>query len=191
VAALVQQAKPTLPEQQVRDALTGSAVPVGAFGPNAAGAGLVDAFGAIGGLPGPIEGGDGASEIVSPLEKVATGAPTQTETPGGGAVVPSPTPIPTPTPQPAPKAPETTILRHPPKLVRTRLARAQVVFRFGSDQRGVTFLCKVDRAAFRACRPRFVRRLAVGAHVLKVRARSVSGLTDPTPAAFRFRIAPS
>jgi len=188
VAALVRQAKPTLPEQQVRDALTGSAAPVGVYGPNAAGAGLVDAFGAIGGLPGPIEGGDGPSEVVSPLEKVATGAPTQTETPAGGAVVPSPAPVPTPAPQPAAKAPETGILRHPPKLVRTRSVRARVVFRFGSDQRGATFLCKVDRAAFRACQARFVRRLAAGAHVLKVKARSVSGLTDPTPAAFRFRI---
>ncbi|HSC21165.1 MAG TPA: S8 family serine peptidase, partial [Solirubrobacterales bacterium] len=173
VAALVRQAKPTLPGQQVRDALTGSATPVGAYGPNAAGAGLVDAFAAIGGLPGPVEGGDGPSEVVSPLEKVATGGPAQTETPSGGAVVPSPTPTPVPTPQPAAKAPETTILRHPPKLVRTSLARARVVFRFGSDQRGSTFLCKVDRAAFRTCRARYIGRLAVGAHVLKVKARSV------------------
>jgi hypothetical protein len=189
VAALVRQAKPTLPEQQVRDALTGSATPVGAYGPTAAGAGLVDAFAAIGGLPGPIEGGDGPSEVVAPLEKVATANPTQPGPPSGESAGPSPTPV--PTPQPAAKAPETTILRHPPKLVRTRLARAQVVFRFGSDQRGATFLCKVDRSAFRSCPARFVRRLAAGRHVLKVKARSVSGLTDPTPAAFRFRITQS
>jgi subtilisin family serine protease len=193
VAALVRQAKPTLPKQQVRDALTGSASPVGTYGPTAAGAGLVNAFAAIGGLPGPIEGGDGPSEVVSPLEKVATGNPTQGDMPSGGSPVPSPTPVPVPipTPQPAAKAPETRILRHPSKLVRTRLARAQVVFRLGADQPGVTFLCKVDRSVFRSCPPRFVRRLAAGGHVLKVKARSVSGLTDPTPAVFRFRIAPS
>ncbi|HET7455190.1 MAG TPA: S8 family serine peptidase [Solirubrobacterales bacterium] len=190
VAALVRQAKPTLPEQQVRDALTGSADPVGVFGPNAVGAGLVDAFEAIGGLPGPIEGGDGPSEIVPPLEKVATGNPTQPDAPSGEQPAPSPAPAPAPapTPQPAAKAPGTTILRHPPKLVRTLLDRARVVLRFGSDQRGSTFLCKVDRSAFRACPARFVLRLAAGAHVLKVKARSVAGLTDPTPAAFRFRI---
>lgn len=181
VAALVRQAKPTLPEQQVRDALTGSATPIGSFGPNAVGAGLVNAFAAIDGLPGPIEGGDGPSETVPPLEEIHTGGSTQPPAGGGSAV-------PTPTPQPTPVAPETTILRHPPKVVRTPRARARVVFRFGSDQRGATFLCKVDRASFAPCRARTVRRLAAGRHVLKVKARSVGGLTDPTPAAFRFRI---
>jgi hypothetical protein len=193
VAALVRQAKPTLPEQQVRGALTGSATPVGPYGPNAAGAGLVDAFGAVGGLPGPIEGGDGPSEVVSPLEKVATGNPTQPDTQSGESPAPSPTPVPvpTPTPQPTAKAPDTTILKHPSKLVRTPLAWVRIVFRFGSDQRGATFLCRVDRSAFRSCPARFVRQLAAGGHVLKVKARSVSGLTDPTPVVFRFRIARS
>jgi subtilisin family serine protease len=181
VAALVRQAKPTLPGQQVRDDLTESATPVGSFGPDAAGAGLVNAFAAIDGLPGPIEGGDGPSEAVAPLEEVHTGGNTQTST-GGGST------IPTPTPQPPPAAPETTILRHPPKLVRTLRARARVVFRFASDQRGSTFLCKVDRLAFAPCGARFVGRLAAGTHVLKVKARSVGGLTDPTPAVFHFRV---
>ncbi|MGN6201603.1 MAG: S8 family serine peptidase [Solirubrobacterales bacterium] len=191
VAALVRQAKPTLPQQQARDALTGSATPVGAYGPTAAGAGLVNGFAAINGLPGPIEGGDGPSDVVTPIEKAATVNPNQPGTPSGEATAPSPAPAPAPTPQPAAKAPETTILRHPRKLVRTSLASARLVFRFGSDQRGATFLCKVDRSAFRACPARLVRRLAAGAHVLKVKARGVDGLTDPTPAAFRFRIVPS
>jgi subtilisin family serine protease len=182
VAALVRQAKPTLPEQQVRDALTESATPVGSFGPDAAGAGLVNAFAAIAGLPGPIEGGDGPSGPVAPLEEVPTGGSTPPPA-SSGSTVPTPTPQPPPSP-----APETTILRHPPKLVRTLRAKARVVFRFGSDQRGSTFLCKVDRAPFAPCRARIVRRLALGPHVLKVKARNVSGLTDPTPAVFRFRI---
>src|SRR5215203_1286705 len=42
VAALVRQAKPTLPAQQVRSALTDTAVPVGTFTAEAAGAGMVD-----------------------------------------------------------------------------------------------------------------------------------------------------
>ena len=194
VAALLRQAKPTLPEQQVRNALTGTASPVGSFGPNAAGAGLVNAFAAIGSLPGPIEGGDGPSEILAPLEKTEFGNQTQPGTPGSEPAVPIPTPTPapeptpTPAPQPTPAAPETTILRHPPKLVGTHRRRMRVVFRFGSDERGATFLCKLDRSAFAPCRARFVRRLAPGAHVLKVKARSVGGLTDPTPAVFRFRI---
>jgi len=188
VAALVRQAKPTLPEQQVRDALTGSASPVGVYGPTAAGAGLINAFAAINGLPGPIEGGDGPSEVVAPLEKVTTVNPSQPGAASGETTAPGTTPAPTPSPQPAARAPETKILKHPPKLVRTNLARVRVVFRFGSDQRGATFLCRIDRSAFRACSARFVRRLAAGAHVLKVKARSVDGVIDPTPAAFRFRI---
>ncbi len=181
VAALVRQAKPSLTEPQVRDALTETAAPVGIFGPRAAGAGLVNAFAAIDGLPGPIEGGDGPSETVAPLEKIPLGESTEPPASGGSAV-------PTPTPSPPATAPETTILRHPPKVVHTLRAGALVVFRFGSDQRGSTFLCRVDRSAFAPCRARIVRRLAPGAHVLKVEARSVGGLTDPTPAVFRFRV---
>lgn len=182
VAALVRQAKPTLPEQQVRNDLADSASPVGSFGPEAAGAGLVNAFAAIAGLPGPIEGGDGPSEPIAPLEEVHTRSSPQ---PSPASSEPT---VPTPTPQPTQAAPETTILKHPPKLVHTRRARTRVVFRFGSDQRGATFLCRLDRSTFAPCRARFARRLAPGSHVLKVKARSVSGLIDPTSAVFRFRI---
>jgi hypothetical protein len=181
IAALVRQAKPTLSTQQVRDALTETASPVGIFGPRAAGAGLVNAFAAIGSLPDPTEGGDGPSETVAPLEVVQP----PTETP---SVPSSGSPVPTPTPQPTPAAPQTKILKHPPKLIHVRGASVRVVFRFGSDQRGVSFLCKLDRSAFAPCRARYVRRLGPGPHVLKVKARGVGGVTDPTPAAFRFRI---
>lgn len=181
MAALLRQAKPSLTNSQVRKAMTGTASPVGTFGPRAAGAGLVNALAAIGGLPAPIEGGDGPSETVPPLEEVHKGT------------VPPPAPssgtaVPIPTPQPTPVAPGTTIVKHPPKLVRTRGERARVVFSFQSDQRGSTFLCKVDRAKFAPCSARFVRRLALGRHVLKVKALGADGLTDPTPAVFRFRI---
>jgi hypothetical protein len=47
VAALLRQANPGASAAQVRAALTGTARPVGAFGPTAVGAGLVDAFGAV------------------------------------------------------------------------------------------------------------------------------------------------
>jgi hypothetical protein len=190
VAALVRQAKPTLPEQQVRDALTKTASPVGSAGPQAVGAGLLNAFAALGGLPGPIEGGDGASETIAALERTQTSSATQPSSASSEQSIPTPIPSPTPspTPQPTPTAPATTIRKHPPTVVRTLRARARVVFGFGSDQRGATFLCKVDGGAFAPCRARFVRRLAPGPHVLKVKARSVSGLTDPTPAVFRFLI---
>ena len=188
VAALIRQAEPTLPPQQVRDTLTATARPVGSFGPDAAGAGLVDAFEAISSLPGPIEGGDGPSEVVAPLEAVQVRNSPPSPATNGEPPAPAPTPTPVPPPQPAPSAPETTIVRHPPKLVHTRRARSRVVFLFAASERGATFLCRVDGSAFAPCRARFVRRLGPGRHVLKVKARGVSGLIDPTPAVFRFRI---
>lgn len=176
VAALVRQAKPTLPEQQVRSALTDTAAPVGAFTTAAAGAGLVDAFAAIDGLPGPIEGGDGPSGQVPALEEEPAGN-------GGSAQTGTPPPV---VAQPVP--PATSILRRPPNLLRTPTPRTRVAFRFGSDQADATFLCKVDRSRFRACPSRFARRFGLGRHVLKVKARGSTGLLDPTPAVARFRL---
>ena len=182
IAALVRQAKPGLPSQQVRNALTDSAVPIGTAPAEAAGAGMIDAFAAIAGLPGPIEGGDGPSEAAPPLENptAATAPPAPSQAPAG-----SPAPLPTPTPS----APSTSILRHPSKLARTAGRSARLVFRFGSDQPDATYLCKVDRSRFRACAARFVRRYPLGRHLLQVKARGAGGLFDPTPASFRFRVA--
>jgi hypothetical protein len=73
-------------------------------------------------------------------------------------------------------------------LIRTRRRSARAVFRFGSNQRGVTFLCKVDRTRFHRCPARFARRYPLGRHVLRVKARSADGQIDRTPAVFRFRV---
>jgi subtilisin family serine protease len=181
VAALLRQAKPSMSVQQVRDALTETSSPVGTFTPEAAGAGLVDAFEAVGSLPGPLEGGDGPSEVVSPLE------PPQPPPSGGGGTSEVIMP-PDESPPPAPPAPDTRILKRPARVVTTFGRSARVAFRFGSDQAGVSFLCKVDRSSYRQCSGRFVRRYAPGQHVLKVRARGAGGLLDPTPITFRFRI---
>ncbi|MFL5833804.1 MAG: S8 family serine peptidase [Solirubrobacterales bacterium] len=181
IAALVRQAKPSLPAQQVRSALTDTAAPVGTFPAEAAGAGMVDAFAAIASLPGPIEGGDGPSEPAPPLENPTAAT---TSPPAAGAPAGAPAPLPTPTPS----TPSTSILRHPPKLVRTGARSARLVFRFGSDQAGATFFCKLDRARFRACPARFERRYPAGRHQLQVKAGGAGGLFDPSPAAFRFRV---
>jgi subtilisin family serine protease len=177
VTALVRQAKPILPEQQVRAALADSAATVGAFTADAAGAGLLNAFAAIDGLPGPIEGGDGPSVQVPALEVIGPPSEPARATPA-------------PAEAPAPVPPATLILRHPPALVRTAARSVRLGFRFVSDQAGVSFLCKVDRRAFRACPSRFARRYGLGRHVVKGKAKGATGLTDPTPAVFRFRVAP-
>ncbi|MDQ2630279.1 MAG: S8 family serine peptidase [Actinomycetota bacterium] len=187
VAALVRQADPTSGEQEVREVLADTAVPVGAFSPEATGAGLVDAFAAIDSLPGPIAGGDGPSEVVPPLEEPEE--PPVNPNPPSGENPPPVTPPVGPLPQPSPAAPGTSILQRPPALVRTRARAVRLVFRFGSNQGSVSFLCKVDRSPYRPCPRRFARRYSLGKHVLRVKARGAGGLLDPTPATFRFRVA--
>ncbi|HEX7278272.1 MAG TPA: S8 family serine peptidase [Solirubrobacterales bacterium] len=179
VAGLVRQAEPTISGQQVRDALAESAVPVGAFPPEAAGAGLVDAFGAIAGLPGPIEGGDGPSEPGPPLEPPA---------PSGRGIVQPVVMPPAETPEPVAVAPQTQILERPRAVVRTRTRAARLVFRFGSDQPVASFLCKFGRTPYRACSGRFTRRYGLGRHAVRVKALGAGGLSDPTPAVIRFRV---
>jgi subtilisin family serine protease len=82
-----------------------------------------------------------------------------------------------------------TFFRHrPPRLIRTRHRTARVVFRFRSNEAGVTFLCQFDRKRYRICPRRFARRFRVGRHVLRVKARDAAGNVDRTPAVHRFRV---
>jgi hypothetical protein len=85
------------------------------------------------------------------------------------------------------KPPRTKIVKRPPRQLLTR-SRVKVTFRFRSSEGGKSFRCKVDRAAYRACGKRLVRRIGPGEHVLRVRARDAAGNTDRTPATFRFRV---
>ncbi|MDX6605119.1 MAG: hypothetical protein QOF23_1628, partial [Solirubrobacterales bacterium] len=171
IAALLAEGKPGATPPEIRSALDASAVPVGSYPPEAIGAGLLQADGALTQLGVSPGSEDGPSTIVPPLESE----------PGTAVVQP---PVPTPTPS----APTTRFTKHPAKTVRTRGRTARVVFRFGSDQPGVTFLCKIDGAAFRVCPAKLVRRFALGRHTLRVKARNAAGRTDATPAVFRFRV---
>ena len=173
VAALLRQGDPAATPEEVRGALTGGAVPIAGFGPDAVGAGLLDAVGALEAHPPSVEIDDGPSTVVAPLV--------------GG---PEPPPSTGPTePEAAPSpAPTTSILRHPRRVVRTRHRTVRVGFRFGSDQRGVVFLCRVDSGRLHRCGTRFVHRFAVGRHVIRVIARGRTGGRDRTPAVFRLRV---
>lgn len=178
VAALLRQGDGNTTPQQIRESLVETATPIGAFPATAVGTGLVDARAAIESLPELTAAEDGPSGTELPAEEPVT-----------PSVPPpsNPTP-PLPPPPPVLVAPGTSFLKHPAKLVRTRRSTARIVFRFGSDQPDATFLCKVDRAAFLPCGSRIVRRFGVGRHVLRVRAVSSAGVSDPTPAIFRFRV---
>jgi Subtilase family len=86
------------------------------------------------------------------------------------------------------KAPRTKIVKHPPKLVRTKQRRARVVFRFRASESDASFICKVDHDLLRPCKRRIALRLPEGRHKVKVRAKDPAGNADPTPAVFNFRV---
>jgi len=196
VAALMRDADPSLTPAEVRAAMAEAAQPIGAFGPEAVGAGLVDAMGAVGEV----------AESVPPEEKPpgkepegvgpeAEGADAGGGSPptAAGAVLPTPGSSAAAAASPATGvvdrvAPKTFLRHRPRKLIRTRHRRAKAVFRFRSNERGVAFLCRVDRGRFRRCKPRFARRYRIGKHVVKVKARDRAGNVDRTPAAYRFRV---
>lgn len=82
--------------------------------------------------------------------------------------------------------PSTKLRRHPRRVAHVSVA----TFQFSAGG-GVRFICKLDRKPFRACTsPRTYRRLDVGRHVFRVTAIGSSGVTDPTPAVFRWKVVP-
>jgi hypothetical protein len=82
-------------------------------------------------------------------------------------------------------APQTTLHRKPAKQSQDRTP----TFRFGADEAGSTFQCKLDGKPFRACRSPFTTKpLVLGRHTFKVRARDNSGKLDPSPASYRFQV---
>jgi hypothetical protein len=179
VAALMRDADSSLDPAQVRAALAASAQPVGVFGANAVGAGLVDAFGGLDEVADPIGPGEGE------------------EPPGDDGSGPQIVQLPPAEPSPVQAAsgrsgrvdrPDTSFRRRPPKVLRTSEPVARAVFVFASDEADVTFLCRLDRRPFRPCPRRVVRRLAPGPHVMRVKARDPQSHTDPTPAVYRFRV---
>lgn len=188
VAALQREAKFAATPAEISQAQRSSAVPVGLFPPTAVGAGMLDAVGAIEAL------GVTPSAPEAPVESAPSPVPCLEEPEPEPEPKAEPNPIQPVVPPPGPeppverRAPNTLILRHPLAVLSTAGRSAIAVFRFGSDEAGVAFLCKVDRHPFRACPQRLVRAFALGRHVLRVKARDQDDETDQTPAVFRFRV---
>jgi subtilisin family serine protease len=84
--------------------------------------------------------------------------------------------------------PGTFFAKHPRHHLRTRARRARAAFRFGSNEPGAAFVCRVDTGLFRFCRARISRRFAPGRHSVRVKAVDPVGNVDPTPAVFRFEV---
>jgi len=178
----MRQAAPLASTALLRESLLGTASPIGAFGSCAIGGGLVETLAAA----------EAAREEITPVGPEGCEPPDASGpvfvAPGNWGTESSSPPTPTLGPTPTPTAPATSFLKHPRKVVATRGRSARVVFRFGSDQAGSTFRCKIDSGAFRACGARIAHRFGLGTHTVKVAAVSSAGLADPTPAAFRFRV---
>lgn len=85
---------------------------------------------------------------------------------------------------PKDSTPNGRIGKHPKK--RTTKHRAK--FTFSSDVAGSGFECKLDKKRFRACKSPFERRLRSGRHAFRLRTIGPTGVVDPTPAVFRWRI---
>lgn len=86
------------------------------------------------------------------------------------------------------RPPRTFFAKHPRKTIRTKRQRVRATFRFGSNETGVAFICKVDRDLLRFCPRRVSRRFDEGRHVMVVKARDAVGNVDATPAVFKFRV---
>lgn len=85
----------------------------------------------------------------------------------------------------ASRKPQTSIGRHPGRRTRDRTP----TFRFASSAPGSTYLCKLDGHGFKPCvSPLTSPQLPYGPHVLKVKARTAEGATDPTPATYSFTV---
>jgi hypothetical protein len=188
VAALMLDEEGSAEPGEIRAALQESAVDVSGFGPCDVGAGLIEAVGAIGDLPPP---GTPVGQCEPPEPEVSA---EEARAPGNwGSEFPPPPPTsgqtitPGPGSEPLPE-PKTFFRQRPPRLIRTHSRIAKVVFRFGSDQAGVTFACRVDGGLFRPCPERLVHQFGIGLHSLRVVARNASGEGDSTPATYRFRV---
>lgn len=165
IAALELSARPLASVSDVKNAQLDTAqslAPFG-FGADAAGAGIVDAVGAVG-------------QILS-----STPGPTPTPTP-------TPGPVPSVLTPPDQTAPETSFARRPAKLVFALGDWRRLTFRFKASEADVVFLCKIDQGKSHQCGQKLMRWFKVGKHVLKVKARDAAGNVDPTPAVYRFRV---
>lgn len=86
--------------------------------------------------------------------------------------------------QPDTIAPNTTLGKHPKAVTSKHKAK----FTFSADEPGSTFLCKLDKGAFKACVSPFKKSVGPGQHSFKVKAVDSSGNTDATPAKYKFKV---
>jgi subtilisin family serine protease len=189
VVAVVRSAVPGLSVQQVVEAVLAGTSPMPMPDParRTVTGGIADACQAIAVATGADVAADcpGSGEW-EPIDEGGTTPPAIPVAP----VTYNPIPYAEPSLPPAPdrRPPSTFFRKRPSRVVHTRAAAGRVVFKFGADESGVTFVCRVDQGLFRPCGARFVRRFSAGSHVLRVVARDATGNADRTPAVARFKV---
>jgi hypothetical protein len=86
------------------------------------------------------------------------------------------------------KAPKTTIVGHPKKVVKTSKESVGVRFRLKANESPVTFYCQIDKEPLRICGRSFSHRFTKGKHVLRVRAKDETGNLAEKQTVFHFRV---
>ena len=74
--------------------------------------------------------------------------------------------------------PDTSVRSGPPG----RSTNRRPHFVFGSNQKGSTFICRLDKQKFHPCKAKVTFKVKPGHHVLRVKAVGPAGLVDPTAA---------
>jgi hypothetical protein len=86
------------------------------------------------------------------------------------------------------RRPNTFFHKHPRHHIRIRNRKVRATFRFGSNEIGSAFICKVDGGLLRFCGETLSRRFDAGKHFVLVKARDAAGNVDRTPAIFHFKV---
>jgi len=98
-----------------------------------------------------------------------------------------------PAPKPTEPVVPTTVKRAAPQAriggLPQRTVKRRLTIRFSASEPQSTFSCKLDQRKWRSCRSPFTTpRLALGRHVLKVKATGPTGLVSPAPATKTFQV---
>jgi hypothetical protein len=86
------------------------------------------------------------------------------------------------------KAPKTTFVLHPNKVVKTAKKSVAVRFKVKANESPVTFYCQIDKEPLRVCGKSFSHRFSLGKHAVRVRAKDEAGNLAEKQTIFHFRV---
>jgi hypothetical protein len=86
------------------------------------------------------------------------------------------------------KAPKTTIVGHPKKVVKTKKKTVVAKFRLKASESPVTFYCQIDKEPLRICGKSFSHHFTRGRHAVRVRAKDEAGNLAEKQTVFHFRV---